>query len=390
MTTRAEPAVQTPDLPAKSPGSRLVALDWLRGLVMLLMAVDHASGEFNAGRLVTDSTFLYKPGTFLPAAQFLTRFITHLCAPTFVFLAGVSLAFSLARRTERGDSALSIDRYLLVRGLIIVAAELVPSYFWMPRGHYLLQVLYAIGSAYLFMIPLRRLPVRVAVSLAVGVALGAEAVIGAAGWGPAAKTPWLASLLLSGGSRGWLFVAYPTLPWLAIMLLGWGFGHALRKRPSAQQLRPRELLLAGAGALAVFGVVRAVNSYGNLGLLREDGSLVQWLHVSKYPPSVSYVALELGLMLLVLAAAAQLASVEGSARSRHYDPLVVFGQTPMFFYLLHIPLLALAAQALGVEHQLGLGATFGFAALTGLVLFPACSWYRRYRAAHPASFTRYL
>jgi uncharacterized membrane protein len=390
MMPHAEPVVPPPALGAKIASSRLVVLDWMRGIVMLLMAVDHSSGEFNAGRLVTDSTFLYKAGTVLPRAQFLTRFITHLCAPTFVFLAGVSLAFSLARRVEQGERPWSIDRYLLVRGLIIVTAELVPSYFWMPKGQYLLQVLYAIGSAYLFMIPLRRLPVRVAVVLAIVVVLGAEAVLGAAGWGPPHKTPWLAALLLSGGPRGWLFIAYPTLPWLAIMLLGWGFGHALRRRPAAEQLRPRELLLAGAGALAVFGVVRSVNSYGNLGLLRDDGSLVQWLHVSKYPPSVAYVALELGLMLLGLAALAGRARVEAPLPSSRNGPLVVFGQTPMFFYLLHIPLLALGARALGVEHKLGLVAAYGFAALAALLLFPACTWYRRYRAAHPTSLTRYL
>ncbi len=390
MTTHAEPLVQTPVLAAKIPGSRLVALDWMRGIVMLLMAVDHSSGEFNAGRLVTDSTFVYKAGTFLPPAQFLTRWITHVCAPTFVFLAGVSLAFSLARRLERGERPLSIDRYLLVRGLLIVAAEVVPSYFWMPKGHYLFQVLYAIGTAYLLMIPLRRLPVPLAVGLGVFVLLAAEAVIGVAGWGPADKTPWLATLLLSGGPRGWLFVAYPTLPWLAIMLLGWGFGHALRRRPSDEQLRPRELLLAGVASLALFCAVRAKNAYGNLGLLRGDGSLVQWLHVSKYPPSVSYVALELGLMLLVLAALAQRARAERPLPSSRNGPLVVFGQTPMFFYLLHIPLLAVAAHALGVEHALGLGAAYGFAALAALLLFPACTWYRRYRTAHPTSFTRYL
>jgi uncharacterized membrane protein len=303
------------------------------------------------------------------------------------------LALSLARRVERGEPPLSIDRYLLVRGLLIVAAELVPSYFWMPKGQYLLQVLYAIGTAYLFMIPLRRLPVSLAVGLGVFVALGAEALIGAAGWGPPDKTPLLAALLVRGGPRGWLFVAYPTLPWLAIMLLGWGFGHALRRRPSAEQLRPRELLLAGAGALALFGVVRAANSYGNLGLLRENGSLAQWLHVSKYPPSVSYVALELGLMLLVLAALAQWAQreqLEPRLPSTHNGPLLVFGQTPMFFYLLHIPLLAIAAHVLGLEHKLGLGAAYGFAALAALLLFPACTWYRRYRMAHPTSLTRYL
>jgi len=390
MTTQAEPVAVTPDLPAKFPSSRLLVLDEMRGLVMLLMALDHSSGEFNAGRQITDSTFLYKAGTALPLAQFLTRWVTHLCAPTFVFLAGVSLAFSLSKRVERSEPAWSIDRYLLIRGVLIFAAESIPSYFWMPKGGYLFQVLYAIGTAYLFMIPLRRLPVAWAVGLALLALLGGEAVASLAGWGPGAKAPWLATLLLTGGPRGWLVVAYPTLPWLAIMLLGWGFGHTLRSRPSAVQLRPRELVLASATLLALFGVVRAANAYGNWSLLRDDNSLVQWLHVSKYPPSVSYVALELGLMLLLLAALSHSTRREGAIASAASGLLVVFGQTPMFFYLLHIPILALTARALGVEHKLGLGAAYGFAAFIALLLFPACTWYRRYRAAHPTSFTRYL
>ena len=77
------------------PAARLPALDWLRGIVMILMTVDHASGAFNAGRLMSDSAGMYHPGMPLPAAQFFTRWITHLCAPTFVFLAGAALALSV-------------------------------------------------------------------------------------------------------------------------------------------------------------------------------------------------------------------------------------------------------------------------------------------------------
>src|SRR5512146_1236149 len=111
MGSDAEPHRPATPAPARA-GGRLLAFDALRGIVILLMAVDHSSGEFNAGRLVTDSVFLSKPGTPLPAAQFMTRFITHLCSPTFVFLAGVSLAFSIARRRERGFGAAAIDRHL--------------------------------------------------------------------------------------------------------------------------------------------------------------------------------------------------------------------------------------------------------------------------------------
>lgn len=357
---------------------------------MLLMAVDHSSGEFNAGRLITDSAIFYKPGTPLPALQFITRWITHLCAPTFVFLAGASLALSLGRRIERGESPASIDRHLLVRGVIIVALEVVPSYFWMPPGKFLLQVLYAIGTAYLCMIPLRRLPVSLLVALAVALLVLGEAVIGFAGWGPPDKTPLLATLLLSAGSRGPVIVAYPTLPWLAILLLGWGFGHLLRRGTSANKLRPSALACVGVALLAIFFVVRGANAYGNMQLLREGRSLVQWLHVSKYPPSLTFVALELGIMALMLALLAQLARAAHNAATPSNNPLIVFGQTPMFFYLLHIPLLALLARALHAEHALGLGAAYGFAALAALVLLPLCIWYRRDKAAHPTALTRYF
>jgi len=84
---------------------RLPALDWLRGLVMVLMALDHGSGTFNAGRLVTDSSVLYRPGTPLPAAQFFTRWVTHVCAPAFVFLAGTALALSIEKHRARGEAA---------------------------------------------------------------------------------------------------------------------------------------------------------------------------------------------------------------------------------------------------------------------------------------------
>ena len=174
------------------------------------------------------------------------------------------------------------------------------------------------------------------------------------------------------------------------MLLGWGFGHALRRRPPADRLRPREFASWGIALIAIFLAVRGANSYGNMKLLREDGSLVQWLHVSKYPPSLTFVALELGIMALLLALLAMRARAAHKAAHLSNTPLIVFGQTPMFFYLLHIPLLALLARALRIEHSLGLGSAYGFAALAALLLFPLCIWYRRYKAAHPTGLARYF
>jgi uncharacterized membrane protein len=134
-------------------------------------------------------------------------------------------------------------------------------------------------------------------------------------------------------------------------------------------------------------VLRAANGYGNMLLLRDSWSLVQWLHVSKYPPSVTYDALELGLMGLILAALFRLAERPGINPN---GLLMVLGQTPMFFYLLHFPLLVGASRVLGVNEKLGLGATYLGAATIVTLLYPVCRWYRGYKAAHRAGWPRFV
>ena len=353
---------------------------------MILMAVDHASGTFNVGRLVTDSPALYQSGTPLPAAQFLTRWITHLCAPTFVFLAGASLALSIERRRALGERPAAVDRFIATRGLFIAALDpLWMSWVFAP-GRLLLQVLYAIGVSLVAMVPLRRLSDQWLLVLAAVVILGGEALIGL-GLLAVGEQPTLPlALLLTGGSFGRLIIAYPCLPWLAMMMVGWVFGRRLgdRNRVGIE----RGLVLAGAGALALFTVVRGVDRYGNMQLLREDMSVVQWLHVSKYPPSLSYTSLELGLMALLLAGLLALERRPGAEWTLR--PLLVLGQTALFFYLLHVHVLVAVAGVLGVTHAGGLGATYAGAAGVVLFLYPLCVRYRRYKRAHPGGWVRYV
>ena len=156
---------------------RLPALDWMRGLVMLLMTTDHASGAFNGGRLLTDATWLYRPGTPLPTAQFLTRWVSHLCAPTFVFLAGTALALSIERRLQRGESPHRVDRHLLVRGLFLAALDPLWMTWAFVPGNLLLQVMYAIGMSLVCMIFLRRLSTSWLVGLSLGLIFFGEALI---------------------------------------------------------------------------------------------------------------------------------------------------------------------------------------------------------------------
>lgn len=364
---------------------RLAAIDALRGLVMVLMTIDHASSAFNAGRVMSDSVRSYTPGTLLDPQQFMTRWITHLCAPTFVFLAGVSLALSEARRRARGEPPGKQDRFLVTRGLFIAACDpLWMSWaFGVPSGKVLFQVLYAIGFGFVAMAALRRVPPRWLAILSLAFLAGHEAL--ATRIAPLAHGPLgpLLALLLTGGSVGPVMVAYPALPWLAVMALG----HAAGERFAGEEAKKLATFAAAAGALAlvVFGIVRGYDAYGNLGLYRDDGSLVQWLHVSKYPPSLTYLALELGLSWLVLAALLRV-----RPESKALAPLSLLGQTAFFFYLLHVHLLEGASYALGLHRHAGLGATYLAAAATVLALTPLCAVYRRYKAAHPDGWARYV
>lgn len=132
------------------PSQRIATIDWMRGLVMVLMVIDHASMAFDAGHLSQDSAMYVDAMTMaLPPAEFFTRWITHLCAPTFVFLAGTSLALSIERRVARGMDAWEIDKSILKRGAII--ALLDPTIVSLGSGRLTLQVLLAIGVAMMCM-----------------------------------------------------------------------------------------------------------------------------------------------------------------------------------------------------------------------------------------------
>lgn len=359
----------------------------MRGLVMVLMALDHSSGAFNAGHLFTDSVAFYRPGQPLPPLQFMIRWVTHLCAPTFLFLAGAGLAFTIRKARAQGDSELAIDRYLLTRGVLIAGFELWVSYFVMPPGKVLFQVLYAIGTSFVLMIPLRRLPDAVALALSVSLVGSLELISNLFRRAVGAHVPLWATLLFVPGNPSPLVVPYPTLHWLALMLLGWCFGNFLIKHPQTPAQASRKLLAWGCASLLGFAVIRWHNGYGNMALYREDNSFVQWLHVSKYPPGLSYVSLELGLCFLCLAGFFKWTERRMTLRS---NLLLVLGQTPMFFYLLHFPLLETSARWLGVEGRLGIGAAFLGAVTVIAVLYPVCRAYRSYKSAHQSGWTRYI
>jgi len=371
--------------PARSV--RIAAIDWMRGLVMVLMVVDHASMAFDGTHDPRDSAMYPDAMTAaLPGGEFFTRWMTHICAPTFVFLAGVSLALSVERKVVKGVPAWEIDKFILVRGAIVALMD--PTIVSLGSGRLTLQVLFAIGVSMMCMAALRRLawPALLAIGVA-WFAIG-EWITGMV-WHPPGPASVIASLLVATYGGGAAVIKYPVIPWLAMMALGWAFGKHI-SRASAGQTRfttPGVLATGGAILLAMFVLVRWQAGYGDMWLHRADNSWQQWLHVSKYPPSLTYAALELGLCWVCLSALMRLEPIIGV---RPNGVFLVFGQTAMFFYLVHRLAFEVPATYFGLRGAGDLSTTYLVAVVLLVAIYPACLWYRGVKAANPQSLLTYL
>jgi uncharacterized membrane protein len=325
---------------------RLRAIDWLRGLVMVLMALDHTRDFFSNAK-----ADLHTPAGLLAqgdAALFLTRWVTHFCAPVFVFLAGV--AAYLARLG--GDTRPQAARFLLVRGLWLVLLELtLVDFGWTfgVDGDFVLQVIWAIGWSMVVLAGLVWLPRWLIAIVGLTLVSGHNLLEGidSATLGPVG---WLWTLLHDGGaitpaSDLHLHVAYPLLPWLGTMAAGYAFAPVFLEAPAR---RRRFLLWTGAGLALLFVLLRALDLYGDPRpwLVHEDPlwTVFDFVNCEKYPPSLLYLLMTLGPALLLL----------GWLDGRR-PPLERFfttlGRVPLFFYLLHLPLIhGLAALAAVVRH----------------------------------------
>jgi uncharacterized membrane protein len=367
---------------------RIASIDWMRGFVMLLMVLDHVSMVYDANHLSADSAATYIAGTPLPAFDFFSRWMTHLCAPVFVFLAGTALAISVERKVARGIDSWQIDKDILLRGAFI--ALLDPTVISFFSGKITIQVLYAIGVAMMCMAFLRRMSSTLLVIMALAWVVLGE-LLTTHGW-PPEQGPGniLSALLYSTYKSPQLVILYPLLPWLAMMVLGWVFGrYLLLFREGKARIEPVTLLLGlGFSALLAFFLIRYFNGYGNMLLYREGNSWQQWLHVSKYPPSAAFTFLELGLMSVILAIMIKLEPIIGV---RQNGVLLVFGQTAMIFYLVHRIILTGSGTYLGMRGITDLPTSYLITLIMLVLLYPFCLWYRGFKASHPDSiWLRYL
>jgi uncharacterized membrane protein len=335
----------------RSGAVRVDAIDLLRGLVVVLMVLDHTREFFSAASF--DPTDPERAS----AALFATRWVTHLCAPTFVFLAGVSI--HLQKLYGKTDSKLAA--FLLSRGVWLITLEVTVVSFALNFGRpfLFLEVVWAIGAGMIAFAFLSRLPNGWILSLGVLLVAGNDA-FGSIPPESLGRLEPVLTLLVRVGSLPVApgFVAYPVLPWLGVMCLGYGLTPLLLGNSDRRWKNPIAL---GLGFLVLFAVLRLTNQYGDQRAWALQSTLprtvMSFLRVSKYPPSLDFVLATLGVSLLLYRPVAR---IDGLARS----VLAAFGRTPLFVFVTHLMLVHALAVVTGV--MLG----YPFAAFTNYLAEP--------------------
>jgi len=369
---------QTTAKPPKSP--RLFPLDALRGLIVVLMALDHANhfiaqqhspGEYWGGRFPV----------YHETLVFLTRLVTHLAAPGFFFLMGAGMQLFANSRRKQGWSKWAIIRHFLIRGgLLIVLQLLVVNRAWelSPGGWGLdiyVGVLFALGGAMILGSLLLWLKPTILLPLTIAFVLGAELLAPAPGQWDQAFSLLTRLLLVPGGSLE-LWVNYPILPWLELVAFGILFGHWLVNDSRAAFDLALKL---GAVFILAFLVLRALDGFGNI-RPRAGNTWIDFLNVVKYPPSITFTLLTMGVNLILLGLFAR----AGEKLQRFLQPLVVFGWVPLFFYLVHLFLYAglglwLAPDGVSIPRM------YPYWLLGLLILYPLCLWYGQFKHRQPAN-----
>lgn len=376
---------------------RILSIDILRGLVMVIMALDHIRGLMHSHAMTNSPTDL---NTTTPAL-FFSRWITHLCAPAFVFLSGLSVYLS-AKRKPIGETR----SFLLKRGLWLIVLEftIINFMLWFDVQFrvLLMQVIATIGAGFIILSLLLKVSPRVLGIISV-IIIFTHNLLQLV---PPSKNQFAGTLQniffmrgLQVYSKEFMMVfTYPVLQWTGIMLLGYSFGRIFEKEASA---RNKILLRIGLGSLALFVMLRLLNVYGDPApwTSQKNGlyTFLSFLNVTKYPPSLIFTLLFLGIGITFLSFAEKLPKALQNLLS-------VYGSVPMFYYLLHLVLIRLAifimVFAQGFQwkdlqfgpFQLGRPASGSGMGLAGVllawlaivaILYPLCKWYSNYRKNHP-------
>ncbi|NHZ72769.1 MAG: DUF1624 domain-containing protein [Aquificales bacterium] len=360
--------------------SRLFPLDALRGLIIILMALDHAN-HFVAQQ---HSSGEYWGGAFPSydnALPFLTRFVTHLAAPGFFFLmgAGMTLFTFSARRQDWHRWAFL--RHFWLRGLILIALQLlIVNRAWelSPSGWALdiyIGVLFALGATMIVGSFLLWLPANWLLVVSVGLVLGTAVFFPDPAQWTQPQTILARLLFIPGGDLS-VWVNYPVIPWLGLVTFGMAFAHWLHDDTRQAYRRAWQL---GLLFLLAFVSLRLLNDFGNL-RPRDGDDWIAFLNVVKYPPSLTFILLTMGINLSLLSAFSYI----GSKGERLLQPLLVYGRVPLFFYITHLFLYAALGNLLTPDGT-SLLVMYGYWLLGLLILYPLCLGYGRFKQSRPAN-----
>jgi uncharacterized membrane protein len=371
---------------------RLLSLDAMRGLIMVLMALDHAS--FFIGK--THSSEFW--GTAMPrydsVMPFLLRAVTHLCAPGFFLLMGVGMALFIVGRIREGWGNWRVTRFLLIRGALLIAFQQIlenPAWYLgslgtapgafvfrggpIPGGgasaKFYLGVLYGLGSTMVVWGLLFRLPTFAVIAVSIA-AIGYIQIVFSGFADPReVYSPFLRMLLIPGHTDEWM-VFYPTIPWMGITGLGIVLGRLLQGHRAGVV---RGLWISGAGALVLFVIIRLFDGFGNFH--RAEPGWIGFFNLTKYPPDLTFLLLTMGIDLLLLRSWIWFESLNPSGGRT----MAVFGSSPLFFYIIHLYLYALMGWAF--PHGMGLVQMLLVWIAGLLILYPLCLWYGRFKQNRP-------
>ena len=397
-----------PNLYEPSGKQRIESIDILRGVIMLIMALDHTRDFFHNAGAFSDPTNMATTTPIL----FFTRWITHFCAPNFVFLSGVSAYLAGTRRTKS-----ELSSFLIKRGLWLVFVEVVILSFAFSLDPFynfvILQVLWVIGLSMIVLGLLVKAPLKVIAVIGALILFSHDIL----DYLQLPKTGFEANLLnLFLTARGsviqlnqnhFIFDLYAIIPWTGVMLLGYVFGSIYTKAFDPQK-RKKILLYTGLAVLALFVVLRYFNIYGDpapwSAQRNATYTFMSFINVSKYPPSLLYSFLTIGVGLIVL-------TLVENVKTKLTEIFIIYGNVPFFYYVLHFYILRILniivffAQGYGTNQIVNPRGAFWFSPphfgfnFAGVYviwfmviasLYLPCRWFSRYKKTHNQWWLSYL
>ncbi|MFX0204553.1 MAG: DUF1624 domain-containing protein [Candidatus Hodarchaeota archaeon] len=401
---------------------RIPAIDFVRGLAIILMALDHASTYWNSGRFFGEFWFVDRPEVLPDLLQFLIRFVSHWCAPTFVFLAGTSIVLFETKRLEQGTPQEEITKHLVIRGILLLAIEWTIIAWLFTAAPFYFGVLAAIGVGLIIFAFIRKLDTKIVLGFSLFLLL--SPIFSEFIWNPlfepghhptnftilyvgaiidpllSAYPEFLSWLQAVAKWPQWPYGLYPLDPWLGVLGLGFVFGKWLiQKQQLANSNEYIAKRLFQAGLLTLFGffIIRIVQGFptsyfpiwASDGILIENAFAIQnFFFMSKYPPSIVFLLWTLGGMCLALALSFYYQ--ESEKFQNFVKPITIFGSTALFFYCTHLVVYGIIPFMLGVKNAFSVQLTLIVWILGLLILYPVCIEFRKLKKEYPKSILKYF